>query len=276
MGASPESPTDSTSPIPGYNETLTGRGDPRINTNAYPPNPNVTVFEWLNRQPGLQGRVAAFGTWDAFPRIFNRERAGIHLWAGWEQPFPAAKDSAARLLNELTSTTTRIWDDLSYDAFMQFVVRDYIAREHPRLLFVGFGETDVWAHDGKYDKLLRSAQQDDAFIAELWSMMQAMPQYRGKTTFIITTDHGRGDGANGWRDHGKDVPGADRIWIAVLGPGIAAAWCPNRHGDSDPGPGCRDHCRPAGRRLHRRLPGGRAVDAGPPQEAVADSRGERA
>lgn len=52
---------------PGYNETLTGRGDPRINTNAYPPNPNVTVFEWLNRQPGLGGKVAAFGTWDAFP-----------------------------------------------------------------------------------------------------------------------------------------------------------------------------------------------------------------
>jgi len=207
---------------PGYNETLTGRGDPRINTNAYPPNPNVTVFEWLNRQPGFKGKVAAFGTWDAFPRIFNRERAGIHLWAGWEQPFPAAKDSAGRLLNELASTTTRIWDDLSYDAFMQVVVRDYIARQHPRLLFVGFGETDVWAHDGKYDKLLRSAQQDDAFIAELWGMMQAMPQYRGKTTFIITTDHGRGDGADGWRDHGKDVPGADRIWIAVLGPGIAA------------------------------------------------------
>ena len=206
---------------PGYNEVLTGRGDPRINTNAYPPNPNVTVFEWLNRQPALQGKVAAFGTWDAFPRIFNRERAGIHLWAGWERPFPAAEDSAARLLNELASTTTRIWDDLSYDAFMQFVVRDYIARERPRLLFVGFGETDVWAHDGKYDKLLRSAQQDDAFIAELWNMMQRLPQYRGRTTFIITTDHGRGDGPDAWRDHGADVPGADRIWIAAIGPGIA-------------------------------------------------------
>ncbi len=206
---------------PGYNEVLTGRGDPRINTNAYPPNPNVTVFEWLGRQPGLEGKVAAFGTWDAFPRIFNRERAGIHLWAGWEEPFPAARDSAASLLNELANTTTRIWDDLSYDAFMQIIVRDYVAREHPRLLFVGFGETDVWAHDGKYDKLLRSAQQDDAFIAELWHMMQEIPQYRGKTTFIITTDHGRGDGPDAWRDHGQDVPGADRIWIAVMGPGIA-------------------------------------------------------
>ena len=37
---------------PGYNEVLTGRGDPRINTNDYPPNPNVTVFEWLAPRPG--------------------------------------------------------------------------------------------------------------------------------------------------------------------------------------------------------------------------------
>ena len=206
---------------PGYNETLTGRGDPRINTNAYPPNPNVTVFEWLNGRPGLQGLVAAFGTWDAFPRIFNRDRAGIHLWAGWEQPFPNPTDSAEALLNDLARTTTRIWDDLSYDSFMQVVLRDYIVRERPRLLFVGYGETDVWAHDGKYDKLLRSAQQDDAFIAELWHLMQGIPQYRGNTTFIITTDHGRGNDPDAWRDHGKDVAGADRIWIAVIGPDIA-------------------------------------------------------
>jgi len=29
---------------PGYNEMLTGRPDPRINTNEYGPNPNTTIF----------------------------------------------------------------------------------------------------------------------------------------------------------------------------------------------------------------------------------------
>lgn len=207
---------------PGYNEVLTGRADPRINTNAYPPNPNVTVFEWLAAQPGFEGKVAAFGTWDAFPRIFNRERAAMHVWAGFEPPFPGASDSARRLANELMRTTTRIWDDVSYDAFMQVLVRDFIVREKPRALFIGYGETDVWAHDGKYDKTLRSAQQTDRSIAELWALMQSMPQYRDKTTFIITTDHGRGDGPTAWRDHGKNVPGAEHIWIAVMGPGTKA------------------------------------------------------
>jgi hypothetical protein len=207
---------------PGYNEVLAGRPDPRINANDYPPNPNVTVFEWLATRPGFDGKVAAFGTWDAFPRIFNRERAKVHLWAGWEEPFPDVTDSTRRLMNELSRTTTRIWDDLSYDAFMQVLVRDYVKREKPRVLFIGYGETDVWAHDGKYDKLLRSAQQTDRFIAELWALMQAMPRYRGKTTFIITTDHGRGDGPQAWRDHGKDVAGSENTWMAVIGPDTPA------------------------------------------------------
>jgi hypothetical protein len=207
---------------PGYNEALTGRVDPRINTNAYPPNPNTTVFEWLATRPGFEGKVAAFGTWDAFPRIFNRERARIPVWAGFEAPFPGATDSSRVLLNELTRTTTRIWDDLNYDAFMQVLVRDYIRRHQPRVLFIGYGETDVWAHDGKYDKLLRSAWQADRFIAELWALMQGMPPYRDRTTFIITTDHGRGHGPRAWRDHGKDVTGSERIWMAILGPGTSA------------------------------------------------------
>lgn len=205
---------------PGYNEVLAGAADLRINTNAYPPNPNLTVFEWLSRRPGFEGKVAAFGTWDAFPRIFNRERAGFHLWAGWEPPFAAPADSAELLLNELARTTTRIWDDLSYDAFMQVLVRRYVEKHRPRVLFIGYGETDVWAHGGEYGKLLRSARQTDAFIAELWAQMQRHPEYRRRTAFIITTDHGRGGGLRGWRDHGSDVPGADRIWVAAIGPGI--------------------------------------------------------
>ena len=43
---------------PGYNEMASGVADPRIDSNEYGPNPNVTVFEWLNTRPGVrrQGR----------------------------------------------------------------------------------------------------------------------------------------------------------------------------------------------------------------------------
>ena len=36
---------------PGYNETLCGFADARIDSNDKVPNPNVTVFEWLARKP---------------------------------------------------------------------------------------------------------------------------------------------------------------------------------------------------------------------------------
>jgi bisphosphoglycerate-independent phosphoglycerate mutase (AlkP superfamily) len=92
----------------------------------------------------------------------------------------------------------------------------------PRVLFIGYGETDEWAHGGRYDLTLRTAKQVDAFIAELWQFMQSMPAYRGSTTFIITTDHGRGDGAADWKRHGEDVAGAEAIWLAVMGPDTPA------------------------------------------------------
>jgi DNA mismatch repair protein MutH len=51
--------------------------------------------------------------------------------------------------------------------------------------------------------------------------MQAMPEYRGTTTFIITTDHGRGSGLTEWKEHGVEEKGSENIWIAVIGPDTA-------------------------------------------------------
>jgi hypothetical protein len=62
---------------PGYNETLTGFADPRIHSNDNVPNPNVTVFEWLNAKPAFAGKVAAFGAWNVYNGIFNKERCGF-------------------------------------------------------------------------------------------------------------------------------------------------------------------------------------------------------
>jgi bisphosphoglycerate-independent phosphoglycerate mutase (AlkP superfamily) len=119
-------------------------------------------------------------------------------------------------------TTVRTWDDNAYDALMQATLLDYLRDHRPRALFVGYGETDEWAHSGRYDRVLRSARAVDDFIAELWNALQAMPAYRGTTTLIVTTDHGRGSVGTTWRDHGEQVAGAEDIWIAMLGPDTPA------------------------------------------------------
>ena len=203
---------------PGYNEMLTGFPDAHVDRNDLGPNPNVTVFEWLNHIPELHGRVAALGTWDAFRDIFNQQRSGLFVSAGWAPSARAESQARQALFDDFYGTTTRLWDDNVYDAFLQPVVLDYVKVNQPRVLFVGYGETDEWAHMGRYDLLLRAAHQFDKFVEQLWNTMQSMPSYRDHTTFIITTDHGRGGGLTAWKDHGKDQKGSENIWIGVLGP----------------------------------------------------------
>jgi Metalloenzyme superfamily len=203
---------------PGYNEMLSGFGDPRIDRNDFGVNPNVTVFEWLNRQPQLRGRVAAFATWDVFAEIFARDRSGVLVRAGWEQPYATPRSSADSLLNSLYATTYREWGNNAWDAFMHNVALRHLAQRRPRVVFVGYGETDEWSHAGRYDRLLRSARAFDDYLRELWTFVQSHPDYRGVTTLVVTTDHGRGRTSRDWTDHGRDVDGAEEMWLAVIGP----------------------------------------------------------
>src|SRR5439155_23254701 len=80
------------------------------------------------------------------------------------------------------------------------------------------GDTAEWAHAGRYDHYLTAAHHVDDFVRRLWEQVQSMPQYRAKTTFIVTADHGRGGGPVDWKDHGEKVAGAEADWIAVIGP----------------------------------------------------------
>jgi hypothetical protein len=208
---------------PGYNEMLTGFPDPRINSNEFGPNPNRTVFEWLNSLPDLHGSVAAYATWSTFADIFNEGRSHLILQCGWNPP-PRAADGSARdtLLERLYRTTTRLDDEDVYDSFLQVPLLDFVRAAKPHVLFVGYGETDNWAHAGRYDLVLESAHQFDQFVEELWNTMQAIPEYRGQTTFIITTDHGRGSGLVEWKEHGVNEKGSENIWMAVIGPDTPA------------------------------------------------------
>ncbi len=203
---------------PGYNEMLTGHPDPRINSNEFGPNPNVSVLEWLNTLPDLHGKVSAYATWATFKDILNVSRSHLPLQAGWDLPYRGALSPRQELLNRLYQSTTRLDNEDVYDAFMQVPLLDSFATHRPRVLFVGYGETDDWAHAGRYDLVLHSAHLFDRFVGELWDRLQTLPAYRDRTTFIITTDHGRGSGPAEWKEHGVEQKGSENIWIAVLGP----------------------------------------------------------
>ncbi len=206
---------------PGYNEMSTGFPNDAIDSNEFGPNPTPSVFEWLNKFDEFRGRVAIYGTWNQYENIFNKQRSGLVMQTGWtlsEKPHETARDA---LLRELYATTTEFDEEDVPNSFLQISLLDYVKSAKPRVLFVGYGETDNWAHQGRYDLVLDSAHRMDYFVKQLWETMQAMPEYRGTTTFIITTDHGRGSGLTEWKEHGVEEKGSENIWIAVIGPDTA-------------------------------------------------------
>ena len=207
---------------PGYNEMTTGYPNDAIDSNEFGPNPNPTVFEWLNKSDELRGRVAVYGTWNVFDNIFNKPRSGLVMQTGWSLAKKSHETPRDAMLRELFETTTQFDEEDCPNSLLQIPLIDYVKSGQARVLFVGYGETDNWAHQGRYDLVLDSAHRFDHFVHQLWNTMQAMPQYRGTTTFMITTDHGRGGGLTEWKEHGVEEKGSENIWLAVMGPDTPA------------------------------------------------------
>lgn len=204
---------------PGYNEILTGFADDRIDSNDKIANANVTVLEYVNGLTDFRGSVAAFGSWDVFPYIINEQRSGIPVNAGFRLAEGDNLTDRERFLNELQPEVPSPWSTVRLDAFTHHYALEYLQKYSPRLLYIAYGETDDFAHDAKYDQYLAAAHRTDAFIASLWNRVQANESYRGTTTLIITTDHGRGTlSRHAWQEHGTDIDGSNQIWFAVIGP----------------------------------------------------------
>ncbi len=201
---------------PGYNEIFTGYPDTAVNSNDKIWNKNENVLEFLNKQKGFTGKIAAFATWDVFPYILNEPRSGVYVNADvdsmtFDQP-------TLKMLNDMQFLTTRPVG-VRPDIITYMAAREYLKAYRPRVLYIAFDETDDFAHGGMYDQYIGSAHAQDAMIADIWNTVQALPQYKNKTTLLITVDHGRGDKVkSNWKHHGTKIEDAHEIWLAVMGP----------------------------------------------------------
>ena len=207
---------------PGYNEILSGKADDtRIDSNDKINNPNKTILEIANQDPRYKGKVAAFGSWDVFPYIVNEERSGVPVNAGFELATGNNLTSREKFLNELQPSVPSPWSTVRLDAFTHHYALEHMKKKHPELVYIAYGETDDFAHEGHYDAYLKSANTTDAFIKELWNFTQTDSFYKDNTVFIITTDHGRGtDPLKTWTGHGDKVKDAGGVWLIAFGNGI--------------------------------------------------------
>ena len=205
---------------PGYSELLTGRAqDDSIRGNAPVQNPTPSILQFLKDRWLLPREQAAlFASWANLHYIAESRPGEIFINAGYEDsPIPAASPRVADL-NRLQHQALYIEDSARHDAFTFALAMEYLAAIQPRLFYISLDETDDWAHQKRYDRVLETIQLFDNCIQELWTWTQGQPHYRNATTLIVTCDHGRGATPADWDSHGATVAGADQIWVAFIGP----------------------------------------------------------
>ena len=203
---------------PGYAEILLGEAhDDAINSNDPNRNPYTTVLEAMREHLGVApSQVATVASWAHFNAIVEHTEGATFVNAGQE----ALPGPDHHLLNTLQAETSIPWGDMRHDVFTFNVAMAQMASHHPRVLYLALGETDDWAHDGRYDRVLEAYARSDAYLAQLWNWLESQPEYKGRTHLLITTDHGRGRTAKDWRDHGARIEGAQDVWMAIASPAM--------------------------------------------------------
>lgn len=205
---------------PSYSEILTGAAnDDQIRSNDKVRNPRRTVLEHLRDELRLPPeQVAVFAGWDVMGWIAAREADALFTNCGFEaydHPDPRIQS-----LSRLQFETPTPWDSVRHDVFTFEFALAHLQQARPRVLYLALGETDDWAHDKRYDRVLEALHRNDGQFRQLWDWLQSDEAYRGKTTLLFATDHGRGDNEFNWMHHNDKLEGARYVWLAAAGAGI--------------------------------------------------------
>ena len=204
---------------PGYSEILTGQPQPDVITNDTKRYPHRTVLEFVRSELRLGKRqVATIGSWDGFGTLSSSEADAFFTNTGYERVPAGMATPRMEFLGDLQFQIMALWEEGRSDAVTFNIALEYLRTERPRLLYIALGESDDWAHARRYDRLLDYINVADGYLRRLWRTLQSIDQYRGSTTLILTTDHGRGITPSTWVEHDQGIEGSEDIWIAVIGP----------------------------------------------------------
>jgi hypothetical protein len=229
IGASGHGPTMSASgpafvSLPGYSEIFTGRRAHGCADNDCGRARTPTVFDEVARLEGSPGAVGVFSSWERIERAASPEPDAFVLSAGrsvrWHQEELLQDSGVAGALEEGTKADPFPgYGDFRPDRLTSAIALAYLERRRPRLLYVGLGEPDEYAHRGDFAGYLASLRAADAVVGAIFDTLDRMGGRGKRTTVLVTTDHGR---ALDWRQHGRERPESARVWLFAGGGGISA------------------------------------------------------
>jgi hypothetical protein len=207
---------------PGYSEMFCGYADDeRVNSNDPVPNANKSVLEAANADSRYKGKVMLYASWESIRYAVNNERGGFPGSVAYEPNVAHNQTPVLQLLDEMQEGMYHYWGSERFDPFTYAYAIESLKSDHPKVMYVGFGDTDEFAHSGAYDHYLDAVHWTDLYIRRIVEYCESDPFYQGKTTYLLTCDHGRGHGA-AFRSHGESVRGSEQTWFVAFGKGIPA------------------------------------------------------
>jgi len=160
--------------------------------------------------------IALIAGWENIPAVFSKYKV---LGA---PAFPFYVDAGRKVTDTFRVTRP---DQETFEA-----VKKYLQENDPRILFVVFNDTDDLGHKNLYEDYVQAIHNADSYTQRIKNILNAEVSdsrdsffaeaehakkgYKNNTTFILTTDHGRGNKEH-WKDHGNFYEGSENIWAYV-------------------------------------------------------------
>jgi len=113
--------------------------------------------------------------------------------------------------------------DLGYgDDEIASKLAELLLTTKPKLVYAVLPHVDAVGHSDDYKKYTESISHADELIWKIWQQIQFNPNYKDKTTLIITTDHGRHtEGVrDGFKSHGDSCEGCRHTYCVMIGPDV--------------------------------------------------------
>ena len=210
--------------LPGYTEIFTGHRQHDCANNDCAPARFPTVMDQARAVMPRPTDVAVVASWPKIERAASIDPASLVLSTGRYRTSheDLLQDDAFMrdvLVQGSAAEAFPGYGDYRPDSFTAALGLRYLETRRPRLMFLGLGDPDEYAHRDDYAGYLASLRAADATLGEIFAVLGRMGARGAHTTVIVTADHGRG---RDYRVHGRAFPESGRVWLVAAGGGIEA------------------------------------------------------